>query len=585
MIQGNYFADNGDLQLHFDTLVNWDEVVSFYENGFIDAAAFDAAAPGSWQAERLSMAPHSVAEAVEYYRQILEGFGEFWGNEAAPLAQSMDQLGLKFERGKVTHPQPFVDVVKKFHETGLHPIAFLRRFGGLGVPHVLKAMAFELAYRADTSMTIAAASVNLAGILEMYASEELCEEWIPKLIEGGYVVTMGLSEPDFGSDLPSVRTKAEFVDGRWLLTGTKRFQTVASGINEIPSVLLALARTGDAGARGLSFFLVEGKDVQISGIEKKLGLKASATCEVVLEQSPGILIGEKGYGLSRYVIGMLNGARLSVASQGTGIAMAAFKEAQKYASERIQFGRPIAELPAVARMLRRMDVEIKAMRCLMVEAALSVDRYHWAELRARFATKPGDREQKGAPGETDTRKWEKIASILTPISKYYISESCNAVVYEGLQVLGGAGYTEEYDLARLYRDARITNIYDGTTQIQVNAAIGGVVAGVSAKGHLREYIDEQFAALSGENERLTAMRQTFEDVVALYKDLPDADTKGRYAFEVVQSAARLLCSLFLEKTAGKLSGEAREERLQIAGEYQTDSEAILAGNRIKLERA
>ncbi len=582
MIQGNYFEDNSDLQQHFNTFIDWDEVVSLYEDGFADAAAFDAAEPGSVQAERLSMAPRSTSEAVDYYRQILEGYGEFWGKEVAPLAQPMDQAGLTFENGRVIHPEPFVDVVKKFHATGLHPVAFLRRFGGLGVPHVVKAMAFELAYRADTSMTIAAGSVNLAGILEMYASEELCEEWIPRLIEDGYAVTMGLTEPDFGSDLPSVRTRAELVDGRWLLTGTKRFQTVASGINDIPSVILALARTGDAGARGLSFFLVEGKDVEISGLEKKLGLKASATCEVVLDRSPGVLIGEKGYGLSRYVIGMLNGARLSVASQGTGIAMAAFKEAEKYARERIQFGKPIAELPAVARMLRRMEVEIKAMRCLMVEAALSVDRYHWAELRNRFA-ETGQSASAKRSNQTDTRKWEKIASILTPISKYYISESCNSVVYDGLQVLGGAGYTEEYDLARLYRDARITNIYDGTTQIQVNAAIGGVVAGVSPRGHLREYIDAQFAALPQENERLIKMRETFESIVALYKDLPDADIKGRYSFEVVQSAARLLCSLFLEKTAGKLTGSDREERLQVAKEYQIDSMAILTGNEIKLE--
>lgn len=312
MINSNYYHDNPDLQRHFDTFIDWDEAVEHYEGGFRDAKTYEENGD-----ERLAYAPRSVEEAVEYYKQILEGYGDLMGTEISQIAQDMDREGLKFESGKVTHPAPFVEQFVKFHEAGLHALAFQRKYAGLGLPHVMKALAFEIAYRADTSFAIAAGSVNLAAIMEMYASDEMNKEWLPKLIENKYSVTMGLSEPDFGSDLPGVRTKAEKIDGQWFITGTKRYQTMACGVNEYPGASLVLARTGDAnsGARGLSFFLVEGKHIEITGIEKKLGLKASATCEVAYEKAPAHLIGEEGHGLSKYVIGMLNGARLSVGSQ------------------------------------------------------------------------------------------------------------------------------------------------------------------------------------------------------------------------------------------------------------------------------
>lgn len=577
MIRSNYYEDNPDLRRHVDTFIDWNEIVELYEDGFHDAKAY--AENGD---ERLAFAPGSVDEAVEYYKQILDGYGELSGKEISQIAQDMDREGLKFENGVVTHPPVFEELFVKFQEAGLHPVGFERKYGGLGLPHIVKALAFEIAYRADTAFSIAAGSVNLAAIMEMYASPEMCAEWLPKLIGEKYTVTMGLSEPDFGSDLPNVRTSAEKVGDQWLLTGTKRFQTMACGVNGHPSALLILARTGgpDSGARGLSFFLVEGKDVEVTGLEKKLGLKASATCEVAFEKAPGHLIGEEGHGLSRYVIGMLNGARMSVASQGTGMATAAFYEARKYASERIQFGKPIAEIPAVKRMLRRMECEIAGMRALMIEAATSVDRYHWRALRMKEAKAP-EREIRN---DAQIRKWEKFANVITPMSKYDISEMCNSLIYDALQVFGGSGYCEEYDVARLYRDARITNIYDGTTQIQVNAAIGGITAGMSAKGNFREYLDQMFDQIPVSG-LLPELRANFEQSVETYKELPNAEAKGELSFEVVQSATRLVIGLLLEKTAHKLEGEAREERLKLAQEYNVDSEAILAGNLIRLRRA
>lgn len=227
-----------------------------------------------------------------------------------------------------------------------------------------------------------------------------------------------------------------------------------------------------------------------------------------------------------------------------------------------------------------MEREIAGMRCLMVEASLSVDRYHWRALRLKDDG-ASEREIKNDPG---VRQWEKLANALTPMQKYYIAETANSVIYDALQVLGGAGFIEEYDLARLYRDVRITNIYDGTTQIQVNAAIGGIVSGMSEKGNLREYFTLRFGEFPA-SDLLNELRSGFEEIVKLYKDLPDADRKAEYSFEVVQSATRLLIGVLLERTAHKLSGEEKDARLQLAYQYNVDSEAILSGNRIKLKRA
>lgn len=580
MIQANYFSDNPDLQNHFERFVDWAEIVGHYEAGFADAAEYKKTGN-----ERLAMAPASTEEAVAYYRQILEAYGDIAGNELSQLAAPMDKKGLEFKDGKVKQPEEIVRFFEKFHDAGLHPVAFQRRYGGMGVPNVLKAMAQEMSYRADGSLSITCGSVNLAGILEAYAHKEMREAWIPKLLHEKYSVTMGLSEPDFGSDLPSIRTRAERgADGVWRLTGTKRFQTMACGVNQYPAVLLMLARTGgmDSGARGLSFFLVEGKDVEITGLEKKLGLKASATCEVAMEKAPGHLIGEEGHGLSRYVIGMLNGARLSVASQGTGIATAAWYEARKYASERIQFGKPIAQIPAVARMLRRMERETKAMRCLMVEAASSVDRYHWAALRAL------DHGENGRAKKDDAaRKAEKLAGTITPMAKYYISEMCNSIAYDALQVFGGSGYIEEYDIARIYRDARITNIYDGTTQIQVNAAIGGVTSGMSETGPLRARLTgllQTVQAGAGTSSLHADAFRAFENLVDAFKAM-QGPRKEELSFEVVEGATRVLNGLLLANTALKLESGPREERLELAREYAVDSLGLIQAGLIRMKNA
>lgn len=568
MIQNNYFLSNEDLKEHFYELIDWNEIVPIYENQFADAKLYQSS-----KNPKLEMAPTNVDEALSYYEEILKSCGEISGMYVSQVASKVDSIGLKFENGEVLHPQEMVDVIQMYHDAGLGPAAFKRKYGGLGVPSIIKAMIAEIMYRSDSSITIAVGSMGLAAILEVCATEEMKNEWIPKLISGNYTVTMGLSEPDFGSDLPNITTKATKNGNEWLLNGTKRYQTVACGVNGGPGITLTLARTGtqESGARGLSFFIVENKDYQIQGIEKKLGIKASATCETVFENSKGYLVGKEGFGLVKYVMGMLNGARLSVSSQGTGIVTAAFEESIKYAKERIQFGKPIFEIPAVRRMLDRMERELAGMRCLMVEAAFSVDKYYWYEDGREITSE----EIKSA------KFWEKVANTLTPISKYYNSEMCNDLVYDGLQVLGGAGFTEDYDLSRLYRDARITNIYDGTTQIQVNAAIGGITSGMSGTGTFRAYLDHLSTGAES-NQKLTEIRTIFESIVETYKTISEQNTKEAYSFEVVESAARVIIGYLMERSKNK-SNSRKEIRTKWCKEFHNDSFAILSANLIKLK--
>jgi len=377
---------------------------------------------------------------------------------------------------------------------------------------------------------------------------------------------------------------------------------MACGVNGGPSATLVLARTGspESGARGLSFFIAEGKGYEVTGLEKKLGLKASATCEVAYENSPAVLVGSENYGLVKYVMGMLNGARLSVSSQGAGMSQTAFEEANKYAQERIQFGKPIAEIPAVKKMLAWMERETAAMRCLMIEAAYSVDKYMWTMDIGLPKTDPAMLEAKF---------WEKVANTLTPISKYYNSETCIQVVNTGLQVLGGAGFTEDYDLARLYRDARITNIYDGTTQIQVNAAIGGIVAGMSPNGIFREYLGKlqkgiDYSSLDSSQKKfhedaIKNLLTDFESIVETYKSIEVREDKEAFAFEVVESAARVVISLLMERARTRsnrstisINQNSRNNAISILDkrkiwckDFHRDSKAILKSNQVKLESA
>jgi acyl-CoA dehydrogenase len=577
MIQNNYFSDNEDLTLQFEKIISWNDIIDTYENGFEDAKAYQKNGD-----ERLAMAPSNYQEAIDYYRTILESTGEIAGRVIAPQSQIMDHKGLKFESGRVIFPEEMLACMQSVKDAGILPYAISRHYGGLGLPVTAQVMMMEAVARADAAFAIAMGCVNLGETIESFASDEMVKEWVPKMAAGELWGAMALTEPNYGSDLQNVRTKAEKgPDGTWRITGTKRFITHGCGFGEIPSAILTLARTGspESGGRGLSFFLVLSKDVEIAGIEKKMGLHISPTCEVVYDNSPALLIGEEGKGLVKYAMGMMNGARLSIAAQSMGIATAAYYEAKKYASERVQFGRTIDKIPAVAKMLETMEREIIAMRCLLLEAATSVDMYHWRKHRLTHQGM-ADRDVRR---DEQVKKWEKLADFFTPLSKYYTSEMTNRIAFDALQIHGGSGYTEEYDVARIYRDARITNIYEGTTQLQIVAAIGGVVAGMSPSGHLRAYIDENLKSF----EPSTMLRRNyeiFEEIVRAYREIGEGELKDALAFEVVESAARYINGLLLERSIDRLvkQGENVDRRRQLTEAYNRDSFAILTANLVRV---
>ncbi|MBE7411019.1 MAG: acyl-CoA dehydrogenase family protein [Leptospiraceae bacterium] len=575
MIQSNYFTDNDDLQLQFQKIVNWDEVVKTYEGDFEDSKKYKETGD-----ERYSFAPSTKEEALDYYQSVLNSLGEISGTEISQRAKAMDNTGLKYKDGKVTFPKEMIEAYNLVVDAGLHSFSMSRKFGGLGIPLSVQVFAMELVARADASLYIALSCVSLAETIERYGSEEMKEEWVTKMAKGSVTGAMALTEPNFGSDLPSVQTKAvKNPDGTYTLNGTKRFITHACGFADIPSVILTLARTGSptSGARGLSFFLVESKDIQIAGIEKKMGLHCSPTCEVVYENTKGILIGEEGNGLVKYAMGMMNTARMSIAGQSLGIATAAAFEAKKYARERVQFGKTLENIPAVKKMLDRMDRELAAGRCLLLEAARTVDNYLWKTERLE---RNGVSEKEIRKDE-EIRKWEKLANYFTPLAKYYLSELCISISFDAIQIHGGSGYTEDYDVAKIYKDSRITNIYEGTTQLQVVAAIGGVVSGMSPSGHLRAYIDETMSNFSITPE-LAKVKEIFETVVSTFKEIKDNTRKDTLAFETVETSARFIIGLLFEKSASKLSGEKREERLKLIKAYNQDSIAICEANKIKI---
>ncbi|WP_229266392.1 acyl-CoA dehydrogenase family protein [Leptospira sp. severe_002] len=573
MIENNYFLENQDLQENFQFIIDWKEIINGFEDDFTDHKIFQKNGD-----ESLSTAPGSYDEALEYYKSILESGGEIAGRQIASIAKDMDVEGLKYSSGKVTFPEAMIKGIEQVKNSGILPYSIGRKHGGLGVPATIQCMMLELFSRADGSFAISLGCLNLAETIERFGSKEMIDEYVPKMANGEIFGAMALTEPNYGSDLPNLQTKAiKDENGIWKLTGTKRFITHGCGFANIPAVILTLARTGTptSGARGLSFFLVKSSDVFIAGIEKKMGLHCSPTCEVVYENTPGILIGEEGYGLVRYSMAMMNGARLSIAAQAMGIATAAYMEAKKYASEREQFGKTIQNIPAVRKMLSFMDGEIAGMRAILLEASRSIDLYHWKSERM----KEQKIEERVIKKDETIRKWEKLANLFTPLSKYYITEIANKIAYDALQIHGGAGFTYDYDISRIYRDVRITNIYEGTTQLQVVAAIGGIVSGMSSKGHLRQYFEEEFSKIGGGSTLLNENKDSLEKIVESYSSIENSSLRDEVAFEVVQSTARVLIGLLLEKGVSKLNGETKKKREILARDYNLESKAILAERR------
>ncbi|HOW70679.1 MAG TPA: acyl-CoA dehydrogenase family protein [Phycisphaerae bacterium] len=459
----NFFEDNDDIKFLFEHL-NMAELAALQEDNFTRVDG-----PGR------EYAPRNIADALDNYRRILKVVGDLAGNHIAPRAEQIDREGNTLnEDGTVTLHEGVRRNLQLLAQADLMGLTLPREYQGINCPNLIYTMAIEIISRADASLMNLFGLQGIAETINAFADEQIRAEYLPRFANGEVTGAMVLTEPDAGSDLQSVSLRAwQDDDGQWRLTGVKRF--ITNGCGEI---LLTLARSepDTRDGRGLSLFLSERSErIKVRHLEKKLGIHGSPTCELVFDDAPAKLIGERQRGLITYVMALMNGARVGIAAQSMGIAEAAYHVARKYASTRKQFGVPIEKLPAVADMITEMRIAIEAARALVYETSRVCD-FENNILRILERHTPSD------PNEVkqlrnDLRTFKRLNGMLTPMSKYYASEMCIRVANEAIQVLGGSGYMADYPAERYLRDARITTIYEGTSQLQIVAAVRGVCSG------------------------------------------------------------------------------------------------------------
>ncbi len=460
----NFYSDNHDIQFLLRHM-NVGKLAELNEEGFKFAKDFDHA-------------PASAEEAVDNYAMVLEAMGELCGDFIAPRAEDVDRTGNTLnEDGSVTRPQGVTESLEKLSQAEVMGITLPHRFGGLNFPNLIYTMTIEIVSRADAALMNLFGLQGIAETIHFFASEDIKQEYLHDVAAGKVTGAMVLTEPDAGSDLQACKLRAyEDTDGNWYLHGVKRFITNGCG-----EVLLVLSRSEPdrKGGLGLSLFVCEpGPTVHIRRLEDKLGIHGSPTCEIFFDNTPCRLIGERKRGLAPYVASLMNGARIGIAGQSLGIAEAAYQVARDYAASRKQFGVAIEKLPAVRDMLINMKIDIEASRALLYETGRVVDLE--LGLLKLMETPPEDKAKAKAL-KAKIRKNKRLAGLLTPMSKYYCSEVSNAVAYDGIQVLGGSGFMRDYASERFARDARITTIYEGTSQLQIVAAVRGVCNGTAEK--------------------------------------------------------------------------------------------------------
>jgi len=567
----NFFTDNEDI---LDYLAHADlrTLVTLQERGFAEADTYD-------------YAPADYEDAMDSYHRVLEMLGELCGEFIAPRAADVDEEGAHYADGVVTYARGTREALEQLRKADLMGFTLPRKYGGLNMPVLIYTISIEMVSRADASLMNLFGLQDIAETIHAFADDTLKEKYLPMFAAGDVTGAMVLTEPDAGSDLGNVQLRAIYDEEKdtWRLNGVKRFIT-----NGCAQVLLVLARSeeGSKGARGLSLLLCEaGPTVRIRRIEDKLGIHGSPTCEIQFNDTPAKLIGSRRRGLSSYVMYLMNGARLGIAAQGIGIAQAALEAALEYAADREQFGKPIRQFPAVRRLLGDMHMKIETSRLITYEAAYCVDMAESIdELK-----KSGELENTAGGKELagDLRKYVSLARALTPICKYYATEMCNQVAYDALQVLAGSGYMRDYEVERFYRDARITTIYEGTTQIQQAAALGSVLKGV-LEGRFGELHGKMQAAGAdaGMLEALEEARGWLREAIE-FANAQDQPFRDLPAAKLVDSATAIYCGYLLLEPATRNPHKAAlaehfiNERLL---HVRLARDQILTGSRTYLDR-
>jgi hypothetical protein len=532
----NFFLDNLDLQFRLEQL-ELQDVVDIKEKGYQYCTEYPAA-------------PRHYADAKDNYRLLLEVLGEICARVIAPRAAEADQEGAHFEDGQVSYTAATQEGLMALKQADLMGAMLPWEYGGLNLPESVFQMMVEIVSRADAGLMTVFGLQEISAAINEYGSPEMKARLLPRFSQDGASGAMILTEPDAGSDLGAVQTKATYdeASGKWYIDGVKRFAT--NGCADI-QLVLARSETGSTDARGLSLFVVERDEtVHIRRIENKLGIHASPTCEVQFQHTPAELLGKRRYGLMRYAMALMNGARLAVGAQAVGIAEAAYREAFSYATERHQFNQPICDLPPVTRMLTSMRGEIEAARALSSETARWVDRVKVYEQLSEANTTPDPALRQKLKQVTS------LAETLTPLTKYYASEMGNRVCNQAMQIHGGVGYMREFNVERHYRDVRVTNIYEGTSQLQIVAATGKLL------GHALDALLDEWAAREYGDENSDLKLQLSEETAQFKQAADILKEKERevidyYASDLADMAVYLVNS-WLMLQDGRHSDRKRE---------------------------
>ncbi len=519
----NFYTDNKALQYHLRHPL-MKEIVALRERNYTQSGEFD-------------YAPLDFEDAMDSYQRVLDIIGELCGDIIAANAKDVDLEGPHHENGRVRYAKGTEDNLKALNQAGLMGITLPRQYGGLNMSLIPYIMAADMVSRADAGFVNVWGLQDCAETINEFASEDQKQRFLPRTCKGE-TLAMDLTEPDAGSDLQSVMLKAtQDEDGTWRLNGVKRF--ITNGDGDI-SLVLARSEEGTRDGRGLSMFIYDKRDggMTVRRIEDKMGIHGSPTCELVFKNAKAELCGDRKLGLIKYVMSLMNGARLGIAAQSVGVSEAAYQEAIAYARSREQFGKAIINFPAVSEMIANIKAKLDASRTLLYECTRFVDMYKSLDAISR--------ERTLAPEERKTMKaYNRLADAFTPLAKGMTSEFCNQNAYDCVQIHGGSGFMRDYACERIYRDARITSIYEGTTQLQVVAAIRHVTTGTYLN-QIKEYAAREYSeAVAPMRAKLEAMTALYEETFAKVQAAEDPEYITFHARRLVEMLGHIIMGYLL----------------------------------------
>ncbi len=527
----NYYTDHPEIAFHLNHPL-MKRIVELKERNYADAATH-------------ADAPVNYEDAIENYKRILDITGDITANIIAPNSEAVDQEGPHLIDNRMHYASKTLENIQATRQAGLWGVSMPRQYGGLNLPNVVFSMLSELIAAADAGFQNIWSLQSCIDTLYEFGNDDQRQRYIPRIC-AGETMSMDLTEPDAGSDLQRVMLKATFDEKEncWRLNGVKRF--ITNGDSDI-HLVLARSEEGTRDGRGLSMFIYDKRNggVDVRHIENKLGIHGSPTCELVYKNAKAELCGNTRMGLIKYVMALMNGARLGIAAQSVGLEQEAYNEGLAYAKERAQFGKKIITFPAVYDMLSRMKAKLDAGRSLLYQTARYVDIYKALEDIAR--------DQKLTPEERqEMKKYTRLADAFTPLAKGINSEYANQTAYDAISIHGGSGFIMEYKCQRLYRDARIFSIYEGTTQLQVVAAIRYITNGTYLS-IMKEMLEGELACdcMKALRNRVARLVELYEESIERVNAYDNQDIHDFLARRLYNMTADIIGSLLLIEDASK----------------------------------